>query len=283
MIKRFLLFCAILILSVSCAHAGLLASGSVTLANSRLSLVAGTAFVDFSTADVLTDYLGKKLIITDSAGKKASGYIKAAGTGETLGSELWTNGNMETGDPPTGWNTVLGSAVSRAADERTGGAGSYSLECTNTTGAGFGSESDYDIGNATGKLYKQSVWMKAISPDGVYLFVAWEGGLTGTLSNSTSWANVVNYYTSTTSLGERIYLYLNSNTVDSWVGRYYDYSIKQVLTPSATGVTIVSTKDGTVYNWTSEETGFNRNDADGYTYLITSGGHNSLLLLGVGR
>ena len=63
-------------------------SGSVTRANMKISAIDGTAFVDFSAADVLTNYLGGKLTITDSAGKKITGYIKAAGTGEMLSDEL---------------------------------------------------------------------------------------------------------------------------------------------------------------------------------------------------
>ncbi len=67
-------------------------TGSVTLENIRLSLVAGTAFADFSEAGVLTNALGGKLTVTDSGGvNKAIGYIKAAGTGETTGTELITS------------------------------------------------------------------------------------------------------------------------------------------------------------------------------------------------
>ena len=66
-------------------NAKLLSSGSVTAANLKLSAVDGTAFVDFSTADVLTDNIGKYIVIKDSTGKEIKGWIKAAGTGETLG------------------------------------------------------------------------------------------------------------------------------------------------------------------------------------------------------
>jgi hypothetical protein len=45
-------------------------------------------------------------------------------------------------------------------------------------------------------------------------------------------------------------------------------TIKQVLTPSATGVTITSTPDGSTYNWATKEEGFNYNDASGYSYEI---------------
>ena len=99
--KKLFIALIILLFSVSFSHAGVLASGSVSLANSKLSLSNGTAFVDFSAADVLTDYIGKRIVITDSAGKKAVGYIKAAGTGETLGDELATNGGFDS--DTTGW------------------------------------------------------------------------------------------------------------------------------------------------------------------------------------
>lgn len=49
--------------------------------------------------------------------------------GKTLeadGNELVVNGNMETGDPPTGW-TAIQSTILSAAEERTGGAGTKSL------------------------------------------------------------------------------------------------------------------------------------------------------------
>ena len=44
-------------------------------------------------------------------------------------------------------------------------------------------------------------------------------------------------------------------------------TLKQVLTPSATGVTISSTPGGTE-NWESKDASFNYNDASGYTYTI---------------
>jgi hypothetical protein len=45
-------------------------------------------------------------------------------------------------------------------------------------------------------------------------------------------------------------------------------SYKRILTPSATGVTIVSTRGGSTQSWASQESGFNYNDASGYTYVI---------------
>ncbi|OPY77746.1 MAG: hypothetical protein A4E64_01002 [Syntrophorhabdus sp. PtaU1.Bin058] len=45
-------------------------------------------------------------------------------------------------------------------------------------------------------------------------------------------------------------------------------SVKQILAPSVTGVTIVSAPGGETQSWESIEEGFNFNDAAGYTYDI---------------
>lgn len=49
-----------------------------------------------------------------------------------LGAELISNGSMESGDPPTGWIYNANVTMSRVADERTGGSGSYALRMTNS-------------------------------------------------------------------------------------------------------------------------------------------------------
>jgi prepilin-type N-terminal cleavage/methylation domain-containing protein len=63
-----------------------LSSGSVTQANMKMSIVNGTAFVDFGAVGSLTSYIGDKLTITDSTGYQLVGWVKAAGAGETYGS-----------------------------------------------------------------------------------------------------------------------------------------------------------------------------------------------------
>jgi len=49
-----------------------------------------------------------------------------------LGPELLSNGNMESGDPPTAWTAANGGVTSGAADERPGGVGVQSLRVTNS-------------------------------------------------------------------------------------------------------------------------------------------------------
>jgi hypothetical protein len=44
--------------------------------------------------------------------------------------------------------------------------------------------------------------------------------------------------------------------------------IQLITTPSATGVTITSTKGGSTYNWSAKDSAFIYNDASGYTYRI---------------
>lgn len=49
----------------------------------------------------------------------------------TLGEELLTDGNMETGDPPNNWTANNGAILAASATERTGGSGTKSLSITN--------------------------------------------------------------------------------------------------------------------------------------------------------
>ena len=55
--KKLFIALIILLFSVSFVHAVTIASGSVTKANKKLSMVDGAAFVDFSAAGTLTPYL----------------------------------------------------------------------------------------------------------------------------------------------------------------------------------------------------------------------------------
>ena len=83
--------------TLALANSPLLHTGALTKENTRISAAATFAFIDTNDATFATNlaaHLGKYLVIKDSAGKKAYAWIKAAGTGETLGDESitgWTN------------------------------------------------------------------------------------------------------------------------------------------------------------------------------------------------
>lgn len=240
---------------------GILASGSVTLSNMKLSAVDGTAFVDFSTANVLTDYVSykRKLTLTDSAGKKLVGYIKAAGTGETFGDELVTNGDFATGDG-TGWleggagvatedytDNELTSTITTAGAKIYGQAFAHPLKLLSF------SVTVRDRDNYQSFFYQRAPG----SPGGTYVdhaILSTNGTFTGKF---TAYPQIEHFYLGTVGSAA-----LNA------VITYDDVSIKQVLTPSTTGVTITSTADGSTFNWATKEEGFNYNGASGYTYTI---------------
>lgn len=230
-------------------------SGSVTLANMRLSLVNGAAFVDISSAGALTPHIGKLITVTDSAGKKITGYIKAAGTGETLGSELvtgWTN------DARTGFDfetlTTSGKEISSAVNSSARGQ-AYSNAMTTPQGKCFKREGVLTLNSGTAPTWGPN--------QGSTPFV-------GAVYNALAMAAGANsdYYTGSAQAGN-MYLWLYVVTGVATNFAISGMSVKHVLTPSATGVTIVSTQGGAAQNWASIETGFNYNDASGYTYEIT--------------
>jgi hypothetical protein len=227
-------------------------SGTVTQASARLSLVNGTAFADFCAENSLAPYIGKHLVIKDSAGKLLKGWIKAAGTGETYGSELVTNGSFTnwTGNVPTGWTQNFSPDANNYTEQAPTGQLHF---VTNTS-------YDKNIHQAPltlGWLVKSSMDIIAVSGgDGVHpvdfgVCVDRFYSTTGTKSQ----------YTTSGSIYVSLYINNANVTLDNC-------SAKQVLTPSTTGVTIVSAQNGTTYNWESEDNGFNRNDSNGYSYDI---------------
>ena len=262
--------------------------GSVTRANMKLSAVDGTAFVDFSAADILTDHVANraKLTLTDSAGKKLVGYIKAAGTGEMYGGELITNGNMEDGDPPTGWAAHNNAVLDGVADERTDGTGSQSLEVASGTTGWYALQNKT---TAIGGLYRNTYWGKTISGSG------FKGAFFGTgtllnpsVTNSATWLNVVQYFVANSTNTLITASATGMSTSGGGTQRFDDFSVKQVLTPAVTGVTITSTADGSTFNWASKESGFNYNGASGYTYsfdldTFTDGNHQIEIYDSAGR
>ena len=227
-------------------------SGSVTRNNMKISAVNGTAFVDFSAADVLTGFVVGgglyKLSIYDSALKAIIGYIKAAGSGETLGSEVIANGIF---DPDTGWTKQNGWSISGGKAVKVSGTGNWIYQTRNLNLHG---------------LYKGSMDVDALSGTTIALAHIGNGTTNEDLIPRLNTTGTKTGYGTarggaSTPVGVTCLTATGSATIDN-------VSLKQVLTPSVTGVTITSTADGTTYNWASKESGFNYNDASGYTYEI---------------
>ncbi len=231
-------------------------TGSFTQANSRLSIVNGTAFADFSSAGSLTPHIGKRLIITDNAGKKLTGFIKEAGTGETYGDEKLANTTYED-TVGLGFNC---DAIDVVAGGETG-------NCLRGTYSGWQGIWQYRFNVADiGGLYRLTSYMKLGTASWYGLSISdgdWNY-IKSVVDNKSSWTSYTLYATSPT-----VSIVANHDTQGSSGTLFIDTeSLTPVLTPSVTGVTIVSTSGGATYNWESEETGFNRNDSGGYTYEI---------------
>jgi hypothetical protein len=246
-----------------------LESGSVNQTDMKLSIASGTAFTDFSSANILTPFANRRLKITDSASKKLVGFIKNAGTGETYGSENLSNGDFETGDPPVGWIPNSDTTLSRAPDPRPGSAGSYSMDLRSIAG------NDLDLARAdnasftNGALCYFGSWLRNVDMPagaGTIETFGWKK-ICVIDSTDTSWKSCSNYATADTNLGSASIPYWWDTTANRSF-RADDFSMRQVLTPSVTGVTITSMSGGSTYNWLSEEGSFNRNDESGYAYVV---------------
>jgi hypothetical protein len=254
---------------IGCVHGAqaAISSGSVTQANMKMSIVNGTAFADFSAAGALTNYLGDKVVISDSAGKHLTGYIKATGTGETYGSELLANTAF---DNTTGVSAFQGANASVA-----GGQSGNCLEATDTAGLGYTNSGEF-YDTSSGALLKASAYLKKGTDDYVGLYLAQGDSPWGAYSYIVPWPvptdwQQVSIYGTTDMTHVMTYFSIGYVQTAGLTGQFDTASTKQVLTPSATGATIVSTPGGSTYNWASEDSGFNRNDSSGYTYGIFSG------------
>jgi len=219
----------------------------VAQSSMKISNVSGAYFLDWGWNT--NCYPGQKVQVFDSVGKQLVATIASLGTGETYGDELVTNGNMETGDPPSSWEIGSGASASAVADERTGGAGSKSINGVrpaSLTGILFQS-----INFTAGKLYYISAWRKNVDATSGVGF-----GMSMTnfaLSTSTSWNEFTKHYT---AVNEDIKFYLRVSGTNGQQGRFDDISIKQILTPSATGLVITAP---------TVDSGFNYTDSSGYT------------------
>jgi hypothetical protein len=173
----------------------------------------------------LRPYIGFKATIT-AGGKTLVGWIKAAGTGETLDSELITNGGFD--DDSWWWKEEASITIS-------GGKAHF----TNTQN----SRQLYYPGSWTiGTLYKLTFEISGTTEGNIIVYNS-GSAKAGFVDGSHTYyaaAKVANDYYSFQANGE--------TTLD-----IDNASMKKVLTPSATGVTITSTQAGGTYNWASDD------------------------------
>jgi len=197
---------ALLLLFVFCANA------QVNKKHAFYMLAQAGGFIDsFDRADGNLSnnwsYIGSWNIVSN----------KLVGIPVVTGSNLLTNGDFETGNPPTGWTAAGSNSIAQNADVRPGSPGANSALVT--VGGSAYAVSRVVYGLTAGRFYRTSYWGKRGSNTqfGVSTFEP-------LYENNTSWAEKS---AGNISGGTAITAYLLGST-----GTFYadDYEFKQLVT-----------------------------------------------------
>jgi hypothetical protein len=238
--------------------------------------VEGVDLAAFAGSPGYTPY---KLILTDSSGKKAVGWIAEGDSEETLGDELLQNPGFETytgtyddgvSDNFTNWtetNDDAHGSKTEATATFHDGVRAVKLSKGSVTAGNV-----YQRPTATaGKLYKVVFYTRGnLGKAGRYRIydndIGTIVGIVTTGVTGDSYAEIARYATASagaTALG--VQLYAGSGVGD--IAYFDDASIKEVTHVGADGVHIVSAQNGSTRNWESIESGFNYNDSS-YTFQV---------------
>jgi hypothetical protein len=218
--------------------------------------------IEVFSANPLPQYIGHLVRIKDSAGRAIQGYIKAAGSGETS-AELLANGDFSgtwTGNLPQSWGQV-GSVT---------GASYLVADDANNRLQVVSDGSSMGVSQGAGtinSLVNYTLNLNTVTSGSARMIFG--SGSPSIISKGTS--GILTGYTVHNGTDEYIYLVRLSGSTNFIIT---SASAKRVLTPSATGCTIVSSKGGATYNFAQKNSAFNYNDVAGYTYEILK---NSIL------
>jgi hypothetical protein len=212
----------------------------------KLSTVNGVAFITNPSQDI-SKYLNRKATLT-AGGKTLVGWIKAAGSGESLGTALnvsnCANLSYDTfdGASSTGFHAIsTGTSPSRVAGTAD--------EIVFTLGALYKSSFDLTLTSGTAPTVLEKANLG--------------GSQLGGFVNSVNGANT-KYSTITTS-ATGVLQFQNASIAEFTVA---NLAVKKVNSPSATGVRIVDAQGSSTYNWTSND-GLDANSAS-YTLTISA-------------
>jgi len=205
-----------------------------------LSFLNGIAFAKIQGA-TLAAYTGTagtstpyKLVLHDSAGVAASGFIANADAAEGLDTDLVTVGNFASDNiawvKGTGWS--IGSGVA-------------------TKGAGAGVLIEQDISAVANTLYK--IVFDLTRTAGTF----WPSFGSTTAIAVLAASATYTYYVNCGGTDSKI----TFNNDSAFRGTLDNVVVQQVLHVGATGNHIVSAKAGSTRNWTSIGTGFNYNSS----------------------
>ena len=215
-----------------------------TLTGLRISSVDGTAFVDNAAA--ITTYAdgNHMLDILDSSGRLLRGILSAVGTGETLGSELVTNGDFAVS---TGWVAEAGWVIDSGV-----------LTGTNTTKQTYRSVSAVPVGS----LYQAAFTVSSYSAGNVRAYLTSDKD--ASLPQAVSANGAAAIYITRVGTGGSFYIDMGSA---AFTGVIDDASCKLVTAPSTDGALIVSAKGGSTRNFSSKDASFTYNESS-YAYRV---------------
>lgn len=256
----------------------------------QLSTVDGTAFLDTDGTVPCTSFIGEKIEIIDSAGKKISGFVKAnvavdtdvtyqvgatADDGEKYAT-AFLNGYVSLGysggsyNPFFRWTSVeipAGSTITAAKVQ---------LRAKNSDSGKTVNMNIYfnDVDNATAPTDVATYDAKAVTAA-----VAWNsiGAFTaGTWYDSPELKTILQAVIDRAgwASGNAIMVLMKDNGSSNYrrMNDYDDgasYAAKLVVTYTTPRCTIVSSPGGATYNWNIKESGFNPNSAT-FTWRILS-------------
>ncbi|RJR10440.1 hypothetical protein C4588_03280 [Candidatus Parcubacteria bacterium] len=247
---------------------------SGTVSGMLISAVAGTAFFDNLPAEILALADGNHLIeVTDATGKKIVAVMAAVGSGETLGSNLsplscCTDPDNDV-NVTTGWSPGQSAALSSVA----GGATGNALQIAEN---GLVNPVATDVLTVVaGKLYMLSGKVLQ-GTEATYRYIVQNKTASystivdsGDKESSGSWTSFSATFTIPVGCTEaqvvlrNVALALSSRTV-----LFDDISFKQVLTPSTSGVTLVSYLGSTTQSLMYADPAFAYNQAAAYTVTV---------------
>jgi len=222
--------------AVIASHTGL------TSADSRCSFVTDQSWLAWKDLD-FSDYASTagtyEVVVEDSAGKRAKGYLKAVGGGETWGVEALDDpGFSDAGE----WDDTDDNITQNA------GAGTVTWD-----GLGAGTLKSIDSPFTVGKLYKIVLVIDSITAGSIYL--ASGGAFAGSDYPVYTTAGTKTFYAVCTA--DSTANIRGSATCDAVIS---NISFKEAADCAATGVHVTTTPGGATEGWATVETGFDYND-----------------------
>ncbi len=236
----------------------------------KISTYAGQAFL-WDSGQNFTPYVGQvngnnpnKIVVEDIGKDIAWGFGGAISTGEVLGSDLFDPNRGTFDDGALGsWSTLAGGTNTIVAENQ--GAGNYALKltCVDTAISGFNylrQTKDLSSDLKVGALYKITIRSKVSAGSSVNFSVRY---FFATVFTETDWTIKTAYFTCTESNADYMFFYNMAAGEIIWV----DYLILQEVTNVAAnqGISLYSTKTGTVQNMKETASLFSPNNPLTYT------------------